>query len=156
MIVLTISILLVFAGQPLQVPAFQDEAWDSVFTARELEKLGREDKVDKRIKIYESAWKRLHAEFLRLVKAGRHEELTGSIQAWLALVDRSSEDIERNIRRDKKSKPLISYEIKIRRAIADVTDLKPMIPFALEATIQEWLDRAEQTRKRFVDILFQR
>ena len=126
----------------------------SATTPAERVKLDNSSKVDDRIRIYESASKRLLGSAKALAEAQKLTEIKDLLLSWSDLIAASKEDIEKNVNRKKKSRALILYEIHLRKAIGEVNNLRLAYPAVDDQYWQFWLDKAESARKRFVGILF--
>jgi hypothetical protein len=123
-------------------------------TADERERLAREQKLDNRIKIYETASKRLLKSLETAVIKEQYDSDLPILKAWTYLLNTSFEDIEKNASRKKKSKALIRLEIQLRKALSDVQEYKLRAPLDQQGAFDAFLSRSEQIRKKFVEILF--
>ncbi len=123
-------------------------------TAAEKEQLGREKKIDGRIKIYSGAstrqFKTLEAEVLK----EDFQPVPASLKSWGALLDLAIKDISENASRKRKSKALIRFEIQLRKDLSDVQGFKIRAPVDQQDAFDAFLNHAEEIRKKFVDILF--
>ena len=127
---------------------------DSGLTAAEKEQLQKEQKIDSRIKIYETASTRLFKALEANVLKEDFQSVPACLKTWTSLLDLAVEDINANASRKKKSKALIRYEIQLRKALADVQGFKIRAPVDEQDEFDAFLNRAEEIRKKFVDILF--
>ena len=145
-----ISSLLFQAGLLSAVPG-PDGLLDS-----ERARVEREPKLDRRIKIYEAASLRYQGSVSSNVQNQEFQSVPAQLKSWTNLLATSLADVEKSASRKEKSKALIHYEIHLRKAISDMQELK------LKGTVDEfdsfeaWLSKAEETHKKFVDMLFQR
>ena len=126
----------------------------SPLTPAERVKFENSSKVDDRIKIYESASKRLLGSAKALAEAQELTKIKDLLLSWSNLISASKEDIEKNINRKKKSRARILYEIHLRKAVGEVNNLRLAYPAVDDQYWQFWLDKAESARKSFVGILF--
>ena len=77
-----------------------------------------------------------------------------ALKLWVALLSGSLEDIEANLKTNKKSKALIRYEIQVRKANATFQGYKAKAPVDQQDVLDEQIAGAEKIRKKFVDIIF--
>ena len=125
-------------------------------TPGEKSQLSTEKNIDKRVKIYETASTRLFDSVQSAVAKEDFEAVPVKLRSWLELLNWSLTDIEESIKLKKTSKELIRFEIQLRKAILSMHDNKVTAPEDAHEALASWLNRAEEIRKRFVDILFQR
>jgi len=144
-----VSILLL---QNEYVPNFPE----GTFIEKEAVKLEKEaDDIEERIKVYKKASERMMKDILRAVSKKEFQMLPDSLTSWTTLLTESLKDIDANLeRKKKKSKPLIKYEIQVRKAIKDIRDFKTRAPVELQDIINQSIGRAESVRTRMVEILF--
>ena len=145
---LTLFFGLIMQAGSLPLPA------DDGLTAAESQQLHKERKIDNRIKIYDNASRRLLKTLEAAMLKEDFQSGPATLKAWTTLLTMSFEDIYENANRKKKSKNLIRYEIHLRRAISDVQGFKIRAPVDQQDTYDAWLKKAEEIRKKFVDILF--
>jgi len=126
------------------------------FTDKEAVKLEKEaDDIEERIKVYRKASERMMKSLLKEVSKKEFQTLPDNLSSWTALLTASLKDIEANLeRKKKKSKPLIKYEIQIRKSIKDIRDFKTRAPVQQQDIINLSIDRAEGIRATMVEILF--
>jgi hypothetical protein len=126
------------------------------FTEKEAVKLEKEaDDIEERIKVYRKASERMMKSLLKAVSKKEFQMIPDSLSSWTTLLAESLNDIEANLeRKKKKSKPLIKYEIQVRKAIKDIRDFKTRAPVQQQDIINRSLDRSESVRARMVEILF--
>lgn len=127
---------------------------EEVFDPGEKERLSRAQKVDDRIKIYTSASKRLQRSVYTAISDNNFSSLPKALRQWVSILSISLEDIDANLNVKKKSKPLIRYEIQVRKALTEFKDYKASVPIELQDEFDDCLDSAEKIRKRFMDIIF--
>ncbi len=130
-------------------------AGDDVFSPAEMTQLKASNSIDRHIKIYESASKRIQQTLLAAVEKEDFGTVPNYLKQWTTLLSKSLEDIEANLKSKKKSRNLISYEIQVRKAIADTQSLKIRAPIDQQDAFDSCLAKAEAVRKRLVEILFQ-
>ncbi len=121
----------------------------------ERSRLEKETKLDNRIKIYEAASIRCQNSLSGMIQSQELQRVPSQLKSWLSLLETSLKDVEQTPSRKDKSHALIRYEIHLRKAISNLQELK------LKASVDEfddfeaWLARAEEIRKKFVNMLFQ-
>ncbi len=154
MILMSMLVLLSFALsgflQGDSLPLLQGD----VLTAAEKARLSRAQKVEDRIKVYESASKRMQQSIGAAARNLDFSNVSNTLKLWGALLSGSLQDIEANLKVKKKPKPLIRYEIQVRKAIADFKGYKTKAPVEQQDAIDEQLTLAENIRNRFVEIIF--
>ncbi|MBN2337215.1 MAG: hypothetical protein JXP48_01645 [Acidobacteria bacterium] len=152
---MTFALSLVFVlllGAPADGPP---PAEKELFTPAERARLARAGSLDDRIRVYESASKRMREEIEKTVKKDAFGAIPAALETWASLLDRSLDDIRANTRPDrKKSKRLIRYEIQVRKAVDGMRDLKIKSPIELADAFDAFLLEAEDVRKEFIEILF--
>ncbi|MBN1570778.1 MAG: hypothetical protein JXA73_23260 [Acidobacteria bacterium] len=127
---------------------------DGIFNSEEKERMDRAAKVEDRIKIYEAASKRLNRTMELAVADGDFSKAPDILKLWISLLSGSLEDIEENLKTRKKSKPLIRYEIQVRKAITALQEFRTRAPVEQQDLFDTKLAQAEKIRKRFVEIIF--
>ena len=147
-------ILLVIPTQGIVLPPTLTSA--HCITAAEERRLTAEQKIDNRIKRYREISERLHKAVETAAQKQKFEEVPGLLKCWIEVLAVSLNDVEENINRKKKSGALIDYEITIRKSILDMEDVQIKAPHGQQADFDAWIAQATTTRKKFVDILFQR
>ena len=90
------------------------------------------------------------------VQKQEFEIVEEDLNSWIKVLSASLEDIEANVNRKKMSRPLIRFEIHLRKASLDLQDLKHKAPLEEQEKIETWLGRAEGIRNSFLNILFKR
>ncbi len=127
---------------------------DEILDDKEKQKMARAVKVEDRIKVYEAASKRIHQTLEAAVAGDDFSKAPDILKLWLSLLSGSLEDIEANLKTRKKSKPLIRYEIQVRKAITASRGYKTKAPLEQQDLFDSYLAQAEKIRKRFVEIIF--
>jgi plasmid stabilization system protein ParE len=140
---------LALAQAPQAAPAPASEA----FTHAEKTRLDGEPDIEDRVKLYEAVSTRHLRSVQALVKEEAFDKLPAELKAWSDAVEASRDDIEKHISRKKKSRALIRYEIHLRKAIAELGELKYKVSEAADS-LEAAIAKAEDARKRFVSILF--
>jgi len=130
-------------------------AANDVLVPAEQAKMSAAKSIDQRIKIYESASKRIQSQLQGAMSNNEFEAVPGILSLWTSLLNKSIEDIEPALKPKKKPKSLKKYEIHLRKAIKDIQNYKKKAPLDQEDAFNACLVRAETIRKRFVEILFQ-
>jgi len=143
-----------FVG-PVNTQAVQMTGPDGL-TPTERSKLEKEGNIDSRIRVYEAASTRFHKSVRSGVQKQEFEIVQDDLNSWMKVLSASLEDIEVNVNRRKMSRPLIRYEIQLRKALVDLQDLKYKAPLEEQEKIETWLGRAEAIRNSFLNILFKR
>lgn len=146
------SLILIF-GLMMQASSLPPSADDGL-TAVEKEQLQREMKIDNRIKIYESATIRMFKTLKAAVLKDDFQPVPATLEAFTTLLDLAANDIDRNESRKRKSRALIRYEIQLRKIISDVQGFKIRAPVDQQDAFDAWLNRAEEIKKKLVDIIF--
>jgi hypothetical protein len=132
-------------------PLFQGD----VLNAEEKTQLGRAQTTDDRIKVYYSASKRMQQWMHVSVSGNDFSKAPDILEQWGELLSGSLKDIEANLTTKKKSKPLIKYEIEVRKAITAFKAYKTNAPLDQQDLFDSKLADAETIRKRLVEIIFQ-
>ena len=152
MLVFQLTFFTLFAlAQVAAVPPFAEDILD----AKEKVRMGRAIKIEDRIKVYEAASKRIQQTLEAAVAVDDFSKAPDILKLWSSLLAGSLEDIETNLKTRKKSKPLIRYEIQVRKAIAACQGYKTKAPLDQQDLFASYLAQAEKVRKRFVEIIFQ-
>ena len=128
----------------------------NILTPLEKSQLEAEDKIENRIRTYGLASARVHKLIEGAVLKEDLQKVAENFECWSDLLASSLKDIEKSVERKKKSKALIRYEIQLRKSIADITELKIRVSLEEQKSFDTWLEQAEEIRRKFVDILFQR
>jgi hypothetical protein len=125
------------------------------FTPQERSKLAQQQKIDGRIKVYQSATERTKSALAAKLRQQEYASVPEILQSWNRLLTLSLQDIDQSIvDRRKKSNALIRYEIQLRKAISDIQAQKTAAPVEIFDQLDAWLKRADEVRRKLVDILF--
>jgi hypothetical protein len=154
----SLGFLLVILGRflgPVNIQAVQLPGPDGL-TPTERSTLEKEGKIDSRIRVYEAASTRFHKSVRSAVQKQEFEIVEEDLNSWIKVLSASLEDIEANVNRKKMSRPLIRFEIHLRKAFLDLQDLKHKAPLEEQEKIETWLGRADGIRNSFLNILFKR
>ncbi len=146
----TIALMVGLAMQTGSAPALSDDG----LTAAEREQLQQQQNIENRIKIYDNATARFFKTIEASVLKDDFDSVPALLKSWTKLLDMALKDIDANASRKKKSKALIRYEIRVRKAISNMQDYKIRAPVDQQEAFDAWLNNAEETRKKFVAILF--
>jgi hypothetical protein len=146
------TIILIF-GLMMQVGA-QSLSTDNGLTAAEQAALRREKNVDGRIKIYDRASARWSKDLEAQTLKDDFQAVPDTLKAWRQLLELAVKDIDQNASRKKKSRDLIRCEIQLRKQISNVQGIKIRAPLDQQSDFDAWLGRAEEVRKKFVEIIF--
>ena len=136
--------------QVAPVPLLESNALNEDEKAR----IARAQSVDDRIKVYHSASKRMQQSVDSAVRSNDFSGFPDALKLWVALLTGSLEDIEANLKTNKKSKALIRYEIQVRKANSAFRGYKAKAPVDQQDALDEQIAGAEIIRKKFVDIIF--
>lgn len=117
-------------------------------------RISRAQSVDNRIKVYHSASKRMQQSVHAAVSSNDFSGFPDALKLWVALLTGSLEDIEANLKTNKKSKALIHYEIQVRKANSAFRGYKTKAPVDQQDELEEQITGAEKIRQKFVDIIF--
>jgi hypothetical protein len=128
---------------------------DDVLSAAEKAQMERGINVERRIKIYASASARIQKELQDAIAKENFQTVPNHLNKWILLLSSSLRDIESNLKAKKKSRPLINYEIQVRKAIANTQKSKMRVPVEQQDIFESCLSQAETIRKKFVQILFE-
>lgn len=127
---------------------------DDIFLPRERVQLEKAENVERRIKVYEAASKRIQKTLEAAVTKEKFQVVPNTLRLWMTLLSTSLEDIEANLRTKKKSRALINYEIQVRKSIARTESLKIHAPVDQQDIFDSCISEAETVRKQFIEILF--
>jgi hypothetical protein len=125
-----------------------------IFSPAEKAQMEKANSIERRIKVYLAASKRIQQALQTAVLKEEFGSVPDELKQWTLLLAKSLEDIEANLKSQKRSRSLISYEIQVRKAIADTQGLKIRAPMDQQDAFDSCLDQAETIRKKFVEILF--
>jgi len=145
---LLFGILGTFAQAPSPNPA------PDCLTPLEKIRLQTEVKLDNRIKIYTEGCARCSDSLSNLIQQQNLQEVPALLQSWLEMLEASVRDIEASPGRKDKSRALLRYEIRLRKAIDAVQESKIKANLEQQDQFESWLARAETLRKKLVALLF--
>jgi hypothetical protein len=134
------------------VPSFEG----GILNPKEKTQLEKANSVDRRIKVYTAATKRIDKSLREAVSKGQFETVAADLKLWTSLLSKSLEDIEANLKSKKKSRDLIKYEIQVRKTLSNLQDYRIQAPIEQQEEFDSCLAEAEAIRQKFVDILFPR
>jgi hypothetical protein len=143
--------ILAFSLQAGPVPP----AGTDIFSPAEKAQIESAANVERRIKVYESASRRIQKTLEAAAAKDNFDAVPENLKLWNALLSKSLEDIEINLKAKKKSRALISYEIQVRKSIDSMKNIKIKAPVDQQDFFDSCLSEAEAVRKKFVEILFQ-
>jgi len=126
----------------------------SIYTPSEKKRLTSSKSPDDRIRVYDTAFERMRKEIEKDIREDRFDDASLTLSAWSALLKESRADIEANVNTKKKSGRLKQYEIHLRQAINELRALRAHAPVELYDAFISLADQAEETRRKFMDILF--
>jgi hypothetical protein len=125
-----------------------------ILNSTEKAQMERADSIDRRIKVYGAASKRIQQTLQDSVLKEDFGVVPEMLNRWTALLALSLQDIEANLKSKKRSRSLINYEIQVRKAIANTQSLKVRAPIDQQDAFDSCLSQAEAIRKKLVEILF--
>jgi hypothetical protein len=125
-----------------------------IFLPSEKAQIKQADTVERRIKVYEAASKRIQQSLEAAIAKDNFHAVPDNLQLWTSLLAKSLEDIEANLKAKKKPRALIRYEIQVRKSISRTESLKIRAPVDQQDIFDSCIAQAERVRKRFVEILF--
>lgn len=128
---------------------------ENILNPGERVRLEHASNIDRRIKVYDSVSKRIQKDIREAVSRDKYETVPENLRQWTVLLSASLKDIEQNLRGRKKPKSLKNYEIHIRKAISDAENSRISAPLDQQDAIKSYLNRAEDVRKRIMDLLFE-
>ena len=137
-------------GQTAVAPADND----TVFSPEEKTKIQNTTSANDRIKIYQKASVRIQKDLQQSVAKEEFEAVPGTLKRWVSLLSLSYDDLEANLKITKKSRNLISYEIHVREAIADMRSYKLKAPVSQQDAFDNCIAQAEDIRRKIAEILF--
>ena len=121
--------------------------------AREIEK--ESDNIEKRIKVYKKASERMLKNLQKAVSGRAFQAVPEALSTWSMLITESLKDIQANLEpKNKRPKPLIKFEIQVRKAIRDIRNLKIRAPVDQQDVFDRCIGQAEDVHSKMVDILF--
>jgi hypothetical protein len=125
-----------------------------IFNSTEKAQMAKAADIEQRIKVYEAASKRIQQSLETAVSKDDFQSVPDNLKLWTALLSKSLEDIEANLKTKKKSKALKNYEIQLRKSIGNTGNYKIRAPVEQQDIFDSSLAQAETIRKRFVEIFF--
>jgi len=144
------ALLLAFFFQAGDVPPVAGE----VFNSAEKAQLENAKNIEQRIKVYTATSRRIQQTLETSVDKEDFRTVPENLTLWIALLSKSLEDIEANLKSKKKSGALIKYEIQLRKSIANTASLKIKAPVDQQDLFDSCISQAETVRRKFVAILF--
>ena len=144
------ALLLAFFFQAGDVPPVAGE----VFNSAEKAQLENAKNIEQRIKVYTAASQRIQQTLEASVDKEDFRTVPENLTLWIALLSKSLEDVEANLKSKKKSGALIKYEIQLRKSITNTTSLKIRAPVDQQDLFDSCISQAETVRRKFVAILF--
>lgn len=144
------ALLLAFFFQAGDVPPVAGE----VFNSAEKAQLENAKNIEQRIKVYTAASRRIQQTLEASVDKEDFRTVPENLTLWIALLSKSLEDIETNLKSKKKSGALIKYEIQLRKSITNTASLKIRAPVDQQDLFDSCISQAETVRRKFVAILF--
>jgi len=135
------------AEEPAAVPG-------EIFIPVEKARIEKAADVEQRIKVYDTAAKRIQQEVETAVTREEFQSVPDGLRLWTSLLAKSLEDIEVNLKANKKPRSLINYEIQLRKSIGRTESLKIRAPVDQQDIFDSSLEQAEKIRKRLFEILF--
>jgi hypothetical protein len=144
------ALLLAFFFQAGDVPPVAGE----VFNSAEKAQLENAKNIEQRIKVYTAASRRIQQTLEASVDKEDFRTVPENLTLWIALLSKSLEDVEANLKSKKKSGALIKYEIQLRKSITNTTSLKIRAPVDQQDLFDSCISQAETVRRKFVAILF--
>jgi len=144
------ALLLAFFFQAGDVPPVAGE----VFNSAEKAQLENAKNIEQRIKVYTATSRRIQQTLETSVDKEDFRTVPENLTLWIALLSKSLEDVEANLKSKKKSGALIKYEIQLRKSITNTTSLKIRAPVDQQDLFDSCISQAETVRRKFVAILF--
>jgi len=144
------ALLLAFFFQAGDVPPVAGE----VFNSAEKAQLENATNIEQRIKVYTATSRRIQQTLETSVDKEDFRTVPENLTLWIALLSKSLEDVEANLKSKKKSGALIKYEIQLRKSITNTTSLKIRAPVDQQDLFDSCISQAETVRRKFVAILF--
>jgi hypothetical protein len=123
-------------------------------TADEQNRFDKATEVEGRIKIYHSALKRIQETIETAAAKDDFEKVPETLKRWTSILVKSCDDIETNLKKKKRSRALIKYEIDIRQSIEQNKKIKYKAPFEQLELFNSYIAEAEAVRKRLLKVLF--
>jgi hypothetical protein len=117
-------------------------------------RLVTESKLDNRIKVYDEASSRCERMINSLIQREEFMEAPAKLTTWTGLLEAALKDIDSAPGRKDKSKPLIRFEIHLRRSINAMQESKMKALAEHQDDFEKWIGGAESVRKKIVAMLF--
>jgi hypothetical protein len=124
------------------------------FSIEEKARLAASIAINGRISIYNKASQRIQTDLQEAIHQDHFEIVPDILTAWSSLLQTSIADIETDGKSNKKSKELRKFEIRIRKDIKDLADMKLKAPYNQQDIFESCIAKAETIRKKIIDILF--
>jgi hypothetical protein len=125
-----------------------------IYTPSEKNRLSSARSIDDRIRVYDTAFQRIRKEIENDIREDRFEDAARTLSRWSALLSESLTDIEANSIPNRRSNRLRQYEINLRQAINGMRSLSMRAPMDLYDALDSFSEQAEETRRKFINILF--
>ena len=140
----------------LQTVAFAaaDKAAPEIYTPSERNRLTSAKSLDDRIRVYGAAFERIRKEIEKDIRDERFEDAARTLSSWSALLSESLADIEATANPGRMSNRLRQYEINLRQALDGLRTLRLRVPVELHDAFISFSEQAEETRRKFINILF--
>jgi len=127
---------------------------DGILSPAEKLRIEGESKVENRVKVYEAASVRIQRAIQAAISKDEFGTVPENMELWTTLLEHSLKDIETNLKSKKKPRPLIKYEIQVRKAIAATQKSKIRAPVGQQDVFDSCVARAAAVHKRLVELLF--
>jgi hypothetical protein len=147
--------LLAFALCAFFQEAVAPLSMDTILDSKEKANMESAASAKDRIKVYQAASRRYQQTIESAIAKDDFAPIPDNLKRWTDLLSASLEDIEANLKTKKKSKPLISYEIQVRKSITAFHGYKAKVPADQQDIFAASLEQAEIIRKRFIEMIFQ-
>jgi hypothetical protein len=128
---------------------------DDLLNSKEKANMAAAKNASQRIKVYQAASVRYQQTLESAIIKEDFSQTPDDLKRWNALLSASLQDIETNLTTKKKSKPLIRYEIEVRKGIVAFGGYKTKVPIDQQDIFATYLSQAEKIRKRFIEMIFQ-
>ena len=120
----------------------------------ERSRLAAAEKIDKRIKIYTEASDDRRRSVEKAVAEKNFDAIAVILRSWKEVLDYSLSDIQANAGQRSRSRALKDYEIRLRKAMGVMSDLKTKGSYEQFEEFESWLEHAGEVQKKIVAILF--
>jgi len=125
-----------------------------IYTPSEKKRLASSKSLNDRINVYDTAFERIRKEIEKDIRNDRFADASRTLKTWSALLDVSQADIEATINPKKKPGRIRQYEIHLRQTIRELRNLRIRSPMELYDALLSFEEHAEETRRKFMIILF--